>query len=319
MTEIKRILAQEGIFTTVQTIKNTITRWEETGSVRDRPRIGRKSTIPQSHYRLIDEAMALNDEYTAMSELKTLLAARFGVENVPYSERTIARLHSELGWTFTTARYCQAIRDANKEKRVVWVNKCPEAEERFGDVIFTDECTVQLESHRRKSFRKKNTPRKLKYRHKHPPKIHVWAGISKRGATQLVMFGGIMTATRYGDILSTSLIPFLRKSYPDSHRLYQDNDPKHTSRYIQDFFVRNKITWWRSPVESPDLNPIEKVWGSMKNFLRNKHKPRNMPELKEGLRKFWSTVTPQICCRYIDHLQKVMPDVIKADGAPSGH
>ena len=127
-----------------------------------------------------------------------------------YSERTIARLRSELGWTFTTARYCQAIRDANKEKRVVWVNKCLEAEERFGDVIFTDECTVQLESHRRKSFRKKNTPWKLKYRHKHPPKIHVWARILKRGTTQLVMFGGIMTATRYGDILSTSLIPFLR-------------------------------------------------------------------------------------------------------------
>ena len=57
----------------------------------------------------------------------------------------------------------------------------------------------------------------------------------------------------------------------------------------------------------------------MKNFLRDKHKPRNMPELKEGIRKFWRTMTPQMCCRYIDHLQKVMPDVIEANGAPSGH
>lgn len=40
VTEINRILAQEGVFTTVQTIKNTITRWEETGSVRDQPQIG---------------------------------------------------------------------------------------------------------------------------------------------------------------------------------------------------------------------------------------------------------------------------------------
>ena len=28
--------------------------------------------------------------------------------------------------------------------------------------------------------KKKNAPRKVKYRHKHPQKIHVWAGISKR-------------------------------------------------------------------------------------------------------------------------------------------
>lgn len=101
--------------------------------------------------------MARNDECTA-SKLKTLLAARFGVENMMYSERTIARLRNELGWTFTTARYYQAPRDPNKEKRVVWVNKCIEAEERFRDFLFTDECTVQLESHRRKSFRRKNAP-----------------------------------------------------------------------------------------------------------------------------------------------------------------
>ena len=106
------------------------------------------------------------------------------------------------------------------------MNKCLEDDEQFGDVIFTDECTMQLECHRRKSFQKKNTPRKLTYRHKHPIKVHVWAGYSKRGATRLVMFQGIMTATRYGDILTASLIPFVHKTYPDGYRLYQDNNPK---------------------------------------------------------------------------------------------
>ena len=96
-----------------------------------------------------------------------------------------------------------------------------------------------------KCFRKKKTPRKLKYKHKHPPKIHAWAGISKRGATHLVMFSGTMNATKYGDILSTSLVSFVQKKYPDGHRLYQDNDPKHTSKYVQNFFEQN-VTWWKS-------------------------------------------------------------------------
>ena len=234
--EIRRTLAREGVFTTHQTITSTITRWQATGSVQDRPRIGQVKTIPSAHYRFIDAAMADNDELTA-SGLKMLLVKEFGEDKATYSERTVARARNELGWTFTTARYCQAIRDANKQKRVEWVNKCLEDEEQFQDVIFTDECTVQLECHRRKPFRKTGAPRKLKYRHKHPPKVHVWAGISKQGATKLIMFSGIMTATRYGDILSVSLVPFLQKSYPNGHRLYQDNDPKHTSRYIQAFFA----------------------------------------------------------------------------------
>ena len=114
--------------------------------------------------------------------------------------------------------------------------------ELFNDVIFTDESTFQLERHCRKCFRRK-TPRKLKYKHKQPPKIHVWVGIYKRGATHLVMFSGIMTATKYGDILSASLVPFVKNMYPHSHRSFQDNDPKHTSRYIQSFFAENDITW----------------------------------------------------------------------------
>ena len=81
--------------------------------------------------------MTENDERTA-SEMKTLLSAKFGAENVTYSERTIERVRSELGWTFTTARYCQAIRDGNKELRVAWVNSCLETEEYFEDCIFTD-------------------------------------------------------------------------------------------------------------------------------------------------------------------------------------
>ena len=262
----------EGIITTCHTIRNTITRWQKTGSVQECPRSGPPKKVPESHTQSIDDAMTKNDELTA-SALKDVLTKKYGAENVPYEIRTIARRRNELGWTFTTARYCQAIRDANKVKRLDWCKKRIDEKEAFKDVIFTDESTFQLECHRRKCFRKKKMPRKLKYRHKHPPKVHVWAGISKNGATHIVMFSGIMNATKYGDILSASLVPFIHEKYPNGHRLVQDNDPKHTSKYIQNFVQKNIINWWRSPAESPDLNPIELVWGSMKTFLRDKHKP----------------------------------------------
>ena len=317
-SNILKLLAIERIYTTKQTVLNTLARWKETGSCEDRPKSGRVTKIPKVHYKYIDDKMVVNDELTA-SNLMDLLQRKFGETSIAYSVRTIARARLDLGWTFTTARYCQAIRDANKEKRLEWCKERLAEQEQFNDVIFTDESTFQLDRHRRKCFRKQGAPRKLKYKHKHPPKVHVWPGISRRGATSIVIFDGTMTATRYGDILTASLLPFIREKYPQSHRLYQDNDPKHTSRYIQTYFMDNRVRWWKSPAESPDLNPIEKVWGSMKTFLHDRHKPKNLGELKEGIKLYWKKMTPEVCSRYIDHLEKVLPIVVEVNREPSGH
>lgn len=59
-----------------------------------------------------------------------------------------------------------------------------------------------------------------------------------------MMYGGIMNVTKYGDIPSASLVPFIEAKYPEGHRIYQDNDPKHTSKYIRRFFKRNRVNWW---------------------------------------------------------------------------
>ena len=48
------------------------------------------------------------------------------------------------GWTFRGSAYCQLIRDVNKEKRLEWA-----LQYKNDKVIYTDECTVQMESHRR--------------------------------------------------------------------------------------------------------------------------------------------------------------------------
>ena len=127
------------------------------------------------------------------------------------------------------------------------------------------------------------------------------------------------TAQRYKQILEAGLLPFINECFADSHRLQQDNDPKHCTTLIDDFFLENEISWWRTPPESPDLNPIKNVWGSLKQFLRTTYKPKDLNDLKQGIQHFWSSLTPEVYNRYINHLHKVVPKVIELQGEPSGY
>lgn len=120
-----------------------------------------------------------------------------------------------------------------------------------------------------------------------------------------------MDADMYVNILSQTLLPFLHEVYPEGARFMQDNYPKHTSRRAVKFFDDNDINWWRTPPESPDLNPIENMWHELKEHLRREVKPRTKEELVSGISDFWRTVTPAKCTRSIRHLRKVIPRVIE--------
>ena len=228
---------------------------------------------------------------------------------------------SHVGWVSSLPHYCQIIRNANKEKRYLWCHQQTVNNEDFKDVIWSDECTVMIER-KRKSYRRLGHSRKLKPKPKHPLRMHVWGGgISMKGATPLIMFKENLTAVRYAKILETGLIPFVRSKFTDKHKFQQDNDPKHRSHYIKQFLENQKIEWWKTPAESPDLNPIE-VWGSMKNYLRDVHfrnpENRNLNGLKAGIKAFWKTLTPKVCSKYINHIKKVIPIIIQREGDASG-
>lgn len=314
--DIQDRLGEEDVTVTRQTLYRLIQKFKSTGGISDLPRRKRPRKLTSEMLEIIDSALKQNDELTS-EQLRCHLQERFPLLRV--SLPTIKRARKEKGWVCTRPHYCQIVRDLNKRKRFLWCHHLKNTNEKYENVVFTDECTVQLECHSRLCFRKQRQPRVLKPRAKHPVKIHVWGGISSRGATNVVMFSGIMDAPRYQQILEAGLVPFLNECFPDGHRVQQDNDPKHRSNRIAKFFTEKRIVWWRTPPESPDLNPIENVWGSMKQFLRTTYKPRDLESLKEGIQQFWNNLTPDVCRKYINHLNKVVPKVIEVQGEPSGY
>ena len=317
ISKIQKHLEKEGVIVSKKLLCLLLKKYKITGSVADRRTVKPPRKLDNQHYRFIDDCMGEDDELTA-TKLRDKLLERFPTLNVSVS--TVKRARMELGWTAKKTRYGALVSEVNQEKRVNWCKEWMETGDMdFDDVIFSDECTVQLEAHRRITFYKKGQPIRYKMKAKHPPKVNVWAGISSRGATNVVVFTGTLTATRYVDILEAALVPFLEEVYPDGHRSQQDNDPKHTSRYAKDYIEENDINWFKTPASSPDLNPIELIGHALKDYLRNDYKPKNLSELKSGIKAFWATLTPAVCKKYISHLKKVIPKVIGVEGLPSGY
>ena len=315
--DIQNRLAEENIYTSKVSIYKILRKYQHHGIITDFFRRSHAPKLSSEQLKFIDDSMARNDEITGR-QMRELLREKWPSLEVSIS--TVKRERQNIGWVSTRPKYCQLVREINMEKRFSWCKEQISVKETFDNVIFTDECSVQLDNHGRLCFRKKTEPKKLKPRPKHPIKVHVWGGISKKGATSIVIFTGTLTAIQYCTILDQSLKPFIEKCFPDkNYRFQQDNDPKHCSNYSKNYFLENNINWWRTPPESPDLNPIENVWGSLKYFLRHSHKPKNLDSLIAGILLFWKTLTPEVCSKYISHLNKVMPKVVEVNGAASGY
>lgn len=140
-----------------------------------------------------------------------------------------------------------------------------------------------------------------------------------RGRTGICIFEGIMKSEPFIEILNKTLLPFIAAVYPASHKFMQDNDPKHAANMTKDWLQEHSVNRWKTPAESPDLNPIENLWHELKEFIRREVKPKTKDELICGIERFWGTVDQVKCLKYIRHLRKVIPKVIEVEGAATGY
>ncbi len=121
-------------------------------------------------------------------------------------------------------------------------------------------------------------------------------------------------AAIYPKILEHFMLPSADKLYRDADFIFkQDLAPAHTAKGTKSWFNDHGITVLDWPANSPDLNPVDNLWGIVKRKMRDT-RPNNADDLKAAIKATWASITPEQCHRLIASMPRCIDAVIHAKG-----
>ena len=121
--------------------------------------------------------------------------------------------------------------------------------------------------------------------------VMVWAGIWADGKTDIVFIDGNINSEKYIKVLEGNLLPHQHK-----FTIFQQNNaPIHNSKMTSEWLIDNDISVVTWPPCSPDLNPIENLWGILtQRVYKNNTFYSNVQELKDAIMQAWDGIGEDI-------------------------
>jgi transposase len=191
------------------------------------------------------------------------------------SRRTVARRIFRNGLKSRTPASKCKLTEIHKLSRLLWAQNHENWLQEWDDCIFSDEAEIimgrfGLQFVRRYSGERYDEKCIKTIPNRSTASVSIWAAISTRGITNLHFIEGRLNARRYvDDILAANLLPFCETHFDQNHAFtfQQDNSPVHTARIVRQWLTANNLNVMDWPSISPDINPIENVWGDLKKRL----------------------------------------------------
>jgi hypothetical protein len=147
--------------------------------------------------------------------------------------------------------------------------------------------------------------------------IMVWGCMGWNGVGKMVEVEGRMDGKQYVDILDKNLVESMEilDVDPEIAIFQQDNDPKHTSKVATKWFEDQDINCMGWPAQSPDLNPIEHLWTTLKRKLNDYDTaPSGVWGIWDRAAEKWDEITEEDCQKLISSMPRRLQAVKKAKG-----
>ena len=144
----------------------------------------------------------------------------------------------------------------------------------------------------------------------------VWGGFGFNGQTSLAFTKGKQNSGDYQATLDNNLLPYGEILGGPNWKFQQDNASIHTSRSTKEWFRTSNIIVLDWPAYSPDLNPIENVWGILTRVVyANGKQYSTVPELKEAIEKAWYEIEPDTLQKLVLSMKTRVFELIKQRGS----
>lgn len=271
------------------TVSRTIQRFEETGSIKDRPRSGRPQIATDEETSVDILQSFVEDPHTSVKSVASQLEISCG------SVRTVLKRNHFKGYKMHLVHeLCEDDFDRRLEFCELMMNSINRDRNLQYKIVFTDEATFMLNGvvnrHNYRYWSDENPHWMVEKHTQHPQKLNVWAGIFGSQVVGPFFIEGNLNAVQYLAMLRNQIIPALQNIAGDNFGtlwFQQDGAPPHfgldVRQHLNHVFPgkwigrRGAIEW---PARSPDLSPLDYYfWGYLKDQVY-RTKPRDLVELR---------------------------------------
>lgn len=85
---------------------------------------------------------------------------------------------------------------------------------------------------------------------------------------------------------------------------------------VQNYCEEHNINVLQWPSKSPDLNPIENLWGTIvKEIYKHDFRPQNVNQFRQRISDTWQQITPEYTQQLIFSMPRRLQKVIEVNGA----
>ena len=143
----------------------------------------------------------------------------------------------------------------------------------------------------------------------------VWGGFGYGGKTDLVMIEGHLNSDKYQKMLQGNLIASGSTICGDNWKFQQDNASIHTSKATMGWFKSNRVDVIEWPACSPDMNPIENLWGVLTYRVYGKNKQyESVNDLKMAIINAWESLKKEELQKLVDSMPDRVFQLIQSKG-----